>query len=133
MINIYIDSNVFINAYFDRGIAGAKAREFIKKIVSGEQNSTISCLVIDEVAYKLSEKKGNAFSARIWSNLLSIPNLRILPIDEKAARRVPQLLKAGLMPRDALHVAVMQEHGISTILSFDKDFDSIKSITRKEL
>ncbi|MBI5159577.1 type II toxin-antitoxin system VapC family toxin [Candidatus Micrarchaeota archaeon] len=130
---MYIDSNIFICAYLNQDKAGAKAREFIKKIIAGEQHSVTSCLALDEVAYVVSEKKGSDFAARVWSNILSIQNLKLLPIDEKVARRVPQFLKSGLMPRDALHAAAMQEHGISVILSFDKDFDSIKSITRKEL
>lgn len=105
----------------------------MKKIMSGEQHAVTSCLVLDEVAYGVLEKKGSGFAARVWSNMISIQNLKILSADENAARRVPVLLKNGLMPRDALHVAVMQENGISTILSYDKDFDSIKTINRKEL
>ena len=37
---------------------------------------------------------------------------------------------ANLSARDALHVAVMQKHGISRILSFDEGFDALPGIER---
>ncbi len=35
-----------------------------------------------------------------------------------------------LTARDAVHVAVMREHGIGEILSFDRHFDSLPGVTR---
>jgi predicted nucleic acid-binding protein len=36
-----------------------------------------------------------------------------------------------LSARDALHVAVMQRHGIGEILTFDRGFDAIPGLRRR--
>ena len=41
------------------------------------------------------------------------------------------LARSEISARDAIHVAVMQRHGISEILSFDKGFDSVPGVTRR--
>ena len=41
------------------------------------------------------------------------------------------LARSEISARDAIHVAVMQRHGISEILSFDKGFDSLPGVTRR--
>jgi len=40
------------------------------------------------------------------------------------------LARTGLAARDALHVAVMQHHGIAEILTFDRGFDAVPGIRR---
>ena len=36
----------------------------------------------------------------------------------------------GLSARDAIHVAVMRQHGVEEILSFDRGFDHVSGIRR---
>lgn len=38
--------------------------------------------------------------------------------------------KAQMSARDALHLAVMEHHGVSRILSFDAGFDAFPGVTR---
>jgi uncharacterized protein len=46
-------------------------------------------------------------------------------------RAKQQLLRAtSLSARDALHLAVMQRHGITRILSFDRGFDVVSGVER---
>ena len=33
-------------------------------------------------------------------------------------------------PRDAVYLAIMREHGIERILSFDRHFDGVPGVTR---
>lgn len=58
----------------------------------------------------------------------------VLPIGEAEMRRTLQLFElyapAGIRARDLLHVAVMQENGLSQIISTDIHFDRIPGITR---
>lgn len=56
----------------------------------------------------------------------------VLPIelaDMELARRVVQTTER-LSARDALHLAVMQRHGIDQILSFDRGFDDLPGVVR---
>lgn len=55
----------------------------------------------------------------------------ILPIELDDVERARALLASReLQARDAIHVAVMQRHGISRILSFDRAFDHVTGLIR---
>ncbi|OQX53472.1 MAG: hypothetical protein B5M48_03285 [Candidatus Omnitrophica bacterium 4484_213] len=43
---------------------------------------------------------------------------------------ITKYIKAGIKPRDAIHLATMLEHGIFTIVSNDADFDKVQEIER---
>jgi len=56
----------------------------------------------------------------------------VLPIDRSAAERANQIVVAyqRLSARDAVHVAIVEQHGIGQILTFDAGFDGLPGITR---
>lgn len=56
----------------------------------------------------------------------------ICPIDAAAVERAKDLVLGyqGLSARDAIHVAVMQAHDVTQIMSFDAGFDAIPGFTR---
>lgn len=129
---MFVDSCVFIKAYLSLDKAGALARAFLKKVEKGEQHILISPLVLDEVCYALVEFKGRGMGIKIWESMEKLPNSKMLRIDEDTAKHVPEFLRQGLEPRDALHAAVMKQNNVSTICSFDHDFDQVKGIARQE-
>jgi uncharacterized protein len=49
----------------------------------------------------------------------------VLPIEKRDVLRASEILQhpAHLSARDAVHIAVMERHGIRRIMSFDADFD----------
>ena len=56
----------------------------------------------------------------------------VLAIDGAAGERAKQIVLGhrNLSARDALHLAVMEQHRIEHILSFDSGFDGFPGITR---
>ena len=58
----------------------------------------------------------------------------VLPVTESGLRRARTLLDDApqLSTRDAVHVGVMLEHGISRVLSYDRGFDGLAGIERLE-
>lgn len=54
------------------------------------------------------------------------------PITKENVLEAESLLQdsASLSARDAVHLAIMKQHGISEIVSFDTGFDGIKGIRR---
>ena len=56
----------------------------------------------------------------------------VLPIDVSAVDRAKQIVLGyqSLSARDAVHLAVMEAHGIDEILSFDAGFDVFPGIAR---
>jgi len=64
---------------------------------------------------------------------LSFPNLRLLGVKKSTVFRAQELVeKYRMRPRDAIHAAVALENKITTIVSYDKDFDEMKEIKRIE-
>jgi uncharacterized protein len=53
--------------------------------------------------------------------------------DRSIAERAKQIVLGyrQLSARDAVHLAVMQHHGIEQIMTFDSGFDSFPGITRQ--
>ena len=56
----------------------------------------------------------------------------VLAVDNKAVERAKQIVLQyrRLSSRDAIHLSIMERHGIERILSFDSGFDSSPGITR---
>ena len=56
----------------------------------------------------------------------------VLPVDGPAVGRAKTIVlaRAQLSARDAIHVTIMERHGIQRILSFDTGFDDLTGIER---
>lgn len=56
----------------------------------------------------------------------------LFPIDATVVERAKSVVLGyrTVSARDALHVATMQEHGVTRIMSFDSGYDAIPGITR---
>jgi predicted nucleic acid-binding protein len=56
----------------------------------------------------------------------------VYAIEVGDVRRAQRLLEAEarLSARDAIHIAIMERHGIDTIMSFDRAFDGLPGVTR---
>jgi uncharacterized protein len=57
---------------------------------------------------------------------------QLLDVNRTAAERAKQIVLGDrrVSARDALHLAVMEQHGIERILSFDSRFDGFPGIVR---
>jgi predicted nucleic acid-binding protein len=63
---------------------------------------------------------------------VQLPVGEVLPVDGEAMRLATDLAERypNHALRDLVHVATMQRHGITTILSVDSDFDAIAEVVR---
>jgi len=57
----------------------------------------------------------------------------VFAIEKRDALRAAEIVKQSAMSaRDALHIAIMERYKISSILSFDADFDRWPGLTRSQ-
>jgi predicted nucleic acid-binding protein len=65
-------------------------------------------------------------------DLLNAAVDEVFPIDAGLVERAKDLVLGygQLSARDAIHVATMQAHGVSRIMSFDAGFDVVPRLTR---
>jgi len=56
----------------------------------------------------------------------------VLAVDRATAERAKEIVmgRRQMSARDAVHLAVMEQHGIKRILSFDSGFDGFPGIIR---
>jgi len=130
---MFIDANIFVMASLGSDPKSQKCKEYLARVESGEQRAITSVLVLHEIlksieAHTGSREKAAARAARF----ASLPNLRVCEVTDEHFSDSLAYFKAGLEPRDALHVAVARSNGSDTILSYDKDFDKVKEIKRLE-
>ncbi len=128
---MFLDANIFINAFWRNDLSGQKCREYLRRI-RWQEHATTSPLVISEVIFVLKENKGEEFALKTARNILKIQNLKILDINKISCDYAIDYVTNGLDPKDAFHAALMKQNGIKTICSYDRDFDEISEIKRKE-
>ena len=130
---MFIDANIFMAAAVSHDSKGEKCRGFLARVEKGEQRAITSVLVLDEVLKVIENKTGSKeIAAEKTTRFANLPNLRVCDVTPKNFSDSLKYFKAGLEPRDALHMAVALENGADKILSYDKDLDRIKEIKRVE-
>jgi hypothetical protein len=129
----YLDANFFVFALLDRAKAGERARIFQKKIIKGEQAVT-SALTLDEILWVLVKNNRKELIEEVIEDLYTMPNLTIAPVSASAPRNAVKYIREyNMKPRDAMHLAVMEELNVKEIVSDDADFDVVNGIKRVDV
>jgi predicted nucleic acid-binding protein len=107
------------------------AQRLLEKLIRDRQRLTTDAEVLQELLHRYAAIDCRDAIQPAFVALLSIVD-EVLPVDHKAVERAKQIVLEyrRLSARDALHLAIMEKHGIERILSFDSGFDSFPGITR---
>ena len=128
---ILVDSNVPMYLIGSAHPHKTDAQRLLERLLSERQRLVTDAEVLQEILHRYAAIDRRDAIQPAFDALLGIVD-QVLPIDQAAAERAKDLLlgRKGLSARDALHVAVMQRHGIERILSFDSRFDGVPGIVR---
>jgi predicted nucleic acid-binding protein len=109
----------------------ADAQRLLEKLVSEQQRLLTDAEVLQEILHRYVAIQRRDAIQPAFNALLGVID-EVLPVDRIAVERAKQIVLAyaGLSARDAIHLAVMEHHGIDRILSFDSGFDVFPGITR---
>jgi predicted nucleic acid-binding protein len=133
---LFLDTNILISYLTqDNPDQGQRAYAILQQIEDGTLHVTTSEAVITEVVHILSSKAlYNVARSVIRTRLAAIIGLRGLHLQYKRTylRALDIYVETNIDFVDALSVAQMERAKITTILSFDRDFDKIPGITRRE-
>jgi predicted nucleic acid-binding protein len=110
-----------------------KAHAIIERIESGHLEAQISDLVVFETAFALQKSYGvpRERIAAAVTQVLALPGI-ILPGKSTYERVFELFVSTPLGFADCYHVALMERLGITEVLSFDRDFDRVPGIVRRE-
>jgi len=128
---ILVDSN--IPMYLVGATHGHKsdARRLLEKAVSERQRLVTDAEVLQEILHRYVAIDRRDAIQPAFDALLGIVD-QVLAVDRSVAERAKQIVLGyrQLSARDAVHLAVMEHHGIERIMTFDSGFDAFPGITR---
>lgn len=152
--SVYIDTNI-LYMYLRVDPAHLSAiKVFLSRIVSGQIEAFVSIPVLDELFYRLllarvkeatdrnpldvlREKQAEAIAAHSSAiggalrKLILLSRINLVGVDTTDFNRMLENIQTfSLLPRDALHVAIVQRLGLNCIASDDVDFDRVKGVDR---
>ncbi len=124
-MKIFIDASliVYLNTPFSD--SDTKIVDFYKSLLREELYTDV--LVLDEVVYVSKKKYGISYedTFELLENGV-LPHVSVLPIGELEFYKAKRyMLKHGLKPSDALHLAVIENHGLQAIATEDRHFEGI--------
>lgn len=130
---VFIDTNIFIYASGDSHPYKNPSKYLLTKIAKNEIKAVINSEVLQEILYRYCVINDLARGFAIFDDCIHIIPL-ILPVNRQDMIRAREILSdyTSLQSRDAIHTAVMVNHGIKTIYSYDKHFDGLKEVKRIE-
>lgn len=109
----------------------ADTRRWLEELVSGRERLVTDAEVLQEILHRyVSIERPDAIQPA-FDALLAVVD-EVFSIDQAAVERAKQIVLGhkGLSARDAVHLAIMQTHGITRILTFDRGFDGFPGISR---
>lgn len=128
---ILIDSNVPMYLVGAPHPHKSDAQRWLEKLVSDRERLVTDAEVLQEILHRYVAIDRRDAIQPAYDALLALVD-QVFAIDQDAAERAKRIVLArrGLSARDALHAAIMEQHEIDRILSFDSGFDMLPGITR---
>jgi len=109
----------------------ADAQRLLESLVSDRQRLVTDAEVLQEILHRYTAIDRRDAIQPAFDALLGIVD-EVLPVDRAATERAKEIVLGHrqLSARDAVHLAVMSQHGIERILSFDSGFDGFPGVQR---
>jgi predicted nucleic acid-binding protein len=150
---VFVDANTLIHLFQPHPQLGPFCRQLIQRIDNQDLLGFTSSHVVSEVSHRLMTVEANralgwslpGIGNRLRTNPHEVQKLRLFrrAVEQIAQSRLqiltitpPMLVAAvalcqqrGLLTNDAVTVALMQAHGLSTVASSDSDFDRVPGLT----
>jgi predicted nucleic acid-binding protein len=128
---IFLDSNVPMYLVGAPHRHKSDAQRLLEKLLSERERLVTDIEVLQEILHRYVVIDRRDAIQPAFDALLGIVD-QVLSIDLAAVERAKTIVLGSqhLSARDALHLAVMEQHAIEKILSFDAGFDGFPGITR---
>lgn len=128
---IFIDSNVPVYLIGGPHAHKVDAQLMLEGLVAGKRRLVCDAEVLQEIPLRYSAI-GRRESISPAMNVLPAIVDEVFPIERQDVLRAATIVagKESHSARVALHIAVMERHGIETIFSFDRDYDRRPGLVR---
>lgn len=128
---ILVDSNIPMYLVGASHPHKSDTLRLLEKVVSDRQRLVTDAEVLQEILHRYVAINRRDAIQPAFDALLGIVD-QVLDIDRRIADRAKQIVLGyrQLSARDAVHLAVMEHHGIDRVLTFDSGFDGFPGIMR---
>ena len=110
------------------------ARRFLTRVKRGEIQGCTSVEVLQEILYRYSALRRLDLARDVYDLFVQIcPVILSVTLAETDRARDLMAEVEGISARDAIHAAIMLNHEIEWIASFDSGFDRVPGIGRLKL
>lgn len=130
---ILIDTNIIMYAAGAPHPHKAPSVRLLEQVAAGEVEATIDAEMLQEILHRYR-------AINRWDDGKQVYDLTrrlfptVIPVNAAILDRARHLLDtdATIMARDALHAAVVLEERLDAVCSYDRDFDRIAGVVRRE-
>jgi predicted nucleic acid-binding protein len=128
---ILIDSNIPMYLVGAQHPHKSDAQRLLEQFVSARERLVTDSEVLQEILHRYVSIHRRDAIQPAFDALLRIVD-EVFPVDRATMEGAKSAVLGydQLSARDAVHLAVMRQHGIQRILTFDSGFDSIPNIKR---
>jgi hypothetical protein len=109
----------------------ANAERLLDKLIMERQKLVTDSEVLQEILHRYVSIDRRDAIQPAFDAILHVVD-QVLAVDQAVSERAKQIVLAyrRLSARDAVHLAVMEQNGITEILSFDSGFDTFPGVKR---
>lgn len=127
---IFVDSNIPMYLVGESHPHKFDTQRMLERAVTTNERLVTDAEVLQEILHRYTAIDRQDAIQPALGVILALAD-EVIPItrhDVEAARDIVMQVR-GLSARDAIHGAIMQRHGISTIMTFDRGFAALPGIS----
>jgi predicted nucleic acid-binding protein len=133
-VKCFVDSNIPMYVAGRDHPLRDPSRRVLERIRARDLDACTSTEVLQEILYRYSALARRDLAREVYDLFVRICP-EVLPVTLADTDKARDLLVsvAGISARDAVHAAVMLNHDVETIVTFDAGFDRIPGVKRLAL
>ena len=130
---ILVDANVLMYAAGATHAHKAASVQFLERVAEGEIEAVIDAEILQEILHRYRALQRWEEGRHLFDFTRTLFPV-VLPVTAEVLDHARILLDEypHLMARDGLHAAVVLQHQLDGLCSFDRDFDPVAGIERME-
>lgn len=132
-MRVFVDSNIPMYVAGREHPNRQRALQFMQAVRAGDIHAVTSTEVLQEILYRYAGMRRLDLGRSVYDLFVQLCE-EVLPVSLADTDLARDLLCEGKAPgaRDAVHAAVMLNHGLKQIATFDTGFDRVPGIQRHQ-
>jgi hypothetical protein len=128
---VFVDANVFMYLVGAAHPHKVDAQRRLEGLVADRTRLVTDAEALAEILHRYVAVDRRGYIQLAYDAMLGVVD-EVLPVERATLERAKQLVLQypTMLVRTAVHVAVMQQHSIDTVLSFDTGFDRVPGLVR---